>query len=264
MIPRLLFLSFAHCASAFLLRSESDTFASSIACEWSPSLPVTAFALEDDTSLDVMDDALTDQKKDLETFRKHHADWKEKKQAYLNAKRKVYSPPLFFFDVPSWLIKLWYLNDNLKDLQVKQQEYFAANEKMQASIEKLLKTPNADAAELARAAEGRLGTDSLIAFYAPWCPHCQTFVLHDEKGNPLKAPLEVMREKWASHDKLKRVKIYRSDVTKLENGDLPEKMPVKGIPTLYFVNAKGDATQYKSDPHDTDAVAAWTQSLMTK
>jgi thiol-disulfide isomerase/thioredoxin len=254
-------IAFASCAHAALLRGDPATLESSLGCAWSSSLPVTAFALENDTSLEEIGDSLTDQKKDLEEFRRAHADWKVKKQAYIDAKVKVLTPRFFFF---SWVYKLWYLNDDLADLKVKKQEYSTANDKMQESIEKLLNTPNADGAELTSAAEGKLGADTLIVFYAPWCPHCQTFVLHDEQGNPLRAPLEVMRKEWAMHEKLNRVKIYRSDVTKLAPGDLPKKMPVEGIPTMYFVTAKGDAIKYQANPHDTAAVAAWAQRLMTK
>jgi len=214
--------------------------------------------------LEAINDPLADHREDLKTFKRYHADFAAKKQAYANAKLRVWSPPVVMFDIPSWIIKFWYLSDDLKDLDKKQQAYSIANAKLQESIEKLLETPNADAAELARAAEGRLGTDTLIVFYAPWCPHCQTFVLHDSKGNPLKAPLEVMRKDWATHEKLRHVNVYRSDVTKLGKGDLPEKMPVQGIPTMYFVSVRGDATRYPSDPHDNIAVAAWAQHLMSK
>lgn len=266
LICNLLFLSLAGCADAFF-RGDPAHFghlASSLTCKWPSSLPVTTLSLEHDASLEAIGDSLANRSKDLETFNRDHADWKAKRMAYVDATAKVWAPPLFIGDLHSWIIKLWYLNGDLKDLKVKREEYLVANEKMQESIEKLLETPHADAAEVARIAEGRLGTDALIVFYAPWCPHCQTFVLHDENGNPLKAPVEVMRKEWATHDRLKRVKIYRSDVTKLGKGDLPEKMPVKEIPTMYFVTASGNATQYPDDPRDTSAVKSWAQSLMSR
>lgn len=261
MLTRLLLCIFVGCADALWLRGEVAP--SNLVCEWSPSSPVVSFSLQNDTSLEAIDDLAACQDEDCKTYRRDHADFKVKRQAYSDAAARVWHCPPFF-NVIGWGVKMWHFSDDWKDLKVKKQAYLEANAKLLASIEKLLETPHADKAVLARAAGGQLGADALIAFYAPWCPHCQTFVFHDGSGNPEKAPLEVMRKKWAQDEKLKSVKVYRSDVTRLNKGELPQKMPVQGIPTIYFVTAKGAATRYKGDPHDTPAVTAWAQSLASK
>merc|ERR1740138_1854683 len=117
---------------------------------------------------------------------------------------------------------------------------------------------------LAKAAAGTFGKDALVAFYAPWCPHCQTFVLHDKKGNPKNAPLENLRRDMAKDEKLKGVAVYRADVTTLGQNGIPSPLVVQGIPTMYFINAKGSATQFKGNPHDLSSIKMFANGLVSK
>jgi len=154
--------------------------------------------------------------------------------------------------------------DALKVYKAKKKEFMLAQSKLMLSMEALLETPAADQAVLAKAAGGTLGKDALVAFYAPWCPHCQTFVLHDKSGNPTNAPLENLRKDMAKDQKLKGIAVYRADVTKLGQSGIPAKLPVKGIPTMYFVSAKGVATQFAGNPHDTNSIKAFALGLASK
>lgn len=144
--------------------------------------------------------------------------------------------------------------DALEEYKEKKQAFMLAESKLMSSMEALLKTPLADAEVLANASTGKLGKDALIVFYAPWCPHCQQFVLHDESGNPQRAPLELLRKEMAENQKFKDVKVYRSDVTRLEEQDIPQALRVESIPTLFYVNTEGKAIKFNGNPHDTDAI----------
>merc|ERR1719359_653804 len=77
--------------------------------------------------------------------------------------------------------------------------------------------------------------NAFVVFYAPWCPHCQRFVLHDGKGDPTKAPLEVFRRELAQDAATKDVKVVRFDVQRDRN--IPKDFEVQYIPTVYFVAA---------------------------
>jgi len=154
--------------------------------------------------------------------------------------------------------------DALVDYKVKKQAFQLAQAKLMKSMEALLETPAADPSMLAKAVGGTFGKDALVAFYAPWCPHCQTFVLHDKKGNPKNAPLENLRRDMAKDEKLKGVAVYRADVTVLGQQGIPAKLVVQGIPTMYFINAKGEATQFKGNPHDAAKIKDFAQGLVSK
>lgn len=139
----------------------------------------------------------------------------------------------------------------LKDLKVEQQQYKAAHAKLMAAMEALLLVRPANADYLKSAAEGKLDKDTLIVFYAPWCPHCQQFVLHDSKGNPLNAPLEVLRRDLAAADDTKDVVVARADTTKVAFKDIPKKFEIQGIPSVYFVTKNGKATSFEGNPHNS-------------
>merc|ERR1719163_1614673 len=112
------------------------------------------------------------------------------------------------------------------------------------AMEALLETPAADAEFLSQAAEGKLGKDSLIVFYAPWCPHCQQFVLHDGKGDPTKAPLELIKKDLVADPASKDVEVLRFDVN--AHRDIPQGLEVQFIPTMYVV-AGGTATKFEGN-----------------
>lgn len=141
-------------------------------------------------------------------------------------------------------------NDALKEYKQKKQEYQLSEAKLMAAMENLLDVPAADIEYLEKAANGETGKDSLIVFYAPWCPHCQTFVLHDEKGNPLNAPYEIFAKDLAKSEDTKDVAVMRADIMKVRDG-IPAKFVVEGIPSVYFISKAGKATMFKGNPHDT-------------
>jgi thiol-disulfide isomerase/thioredoxin len=90
--------------------------------------------------------------------------------------------------------------------------------------------------------------DLLLVFYAPWCPTCQTFVMHDAQGNPEKAPLELLSKEFQAASGPKVVK-WDVDVDR-NVGDFD----VEYIPTVYLVTSNGEKQMFKGDPHDAKAL----------
>jgi thiol-disulfide isomerase/thioredoxin len=120
------------------------------------------------------------------------------------------------------------------------QAYKAAEAELQVAINELLETPLVDQAKLTEMAS-KQDKDLLVVFYAPWCGHCQRFVLHDGSGDPSKAPLEKIN-KDLSGDNLQ---VLRFDITASEN---PPDMPVEYIPTVYLAKKDGTRVMFSGDP----------------
>mmetsp|Transcript_2398 Transcript_2398/g.5981 ORF Transcript_2398/g.5981 Transcript_2398/m.5981 type:complete len:204 (+) Transcript_2398:52-663(+) len=93
--------------------------------------------------------------------------------------------------------------------------------------------------------------DILIAFYAPWCPHCRNFVMFDDNENPEKALVEILNQEIILE---KGPKVVKFDVTKSE---VPAQFTVRGIPTVYLSLKSGAAVQYEANPHDLVGLKAW-------
>jgi len=146
--------------------------------------------------------------------------------------------------------------DALENYRAQKDAYAKAMAKVSTSLDSLLAVPTADAKSLAALAKGD-GKDTLVVFYAPWCPHCQTFVMHDNRGNPLGAPLESLRRDLKANKSTKDVEVVRADITKV--GKLPVEFKVKGIPTVYLATKKGKAIQYAGNPHDTKALTSFVE-----
>jgi len=146
--------------------------------------------------------------------------------------------------------------DALETYREKKGTFAKAMARVATSLDSLLAVPRADAKSLKALAEGG-GKDTLVVFYAPWCPHCQTFVLHDTRGNPLGAPLESLRRDLKANKSTKDVEVVRADTTKV--GKLPVKFKVVGIPTVYFATKKGKVSQYAGNPHDTKALTSFVE-----
>jgi len=144
--------------------------------------------------------------------------------------------------------------DALEKYRDEKGNYMKAMAKVSTSLNTLLAVPTADAKSLAALAKGG-GKDTLVVFYAPWCPHCQTFVMHDNKGNPLGAPLESLRRDLKANKSTKDVEIVRADTTKV--GKIPVEFKVVGIPAVYFATKKGKVTQFVGNPHDTLALTSF-------
>jgi len=93
--------------------------------------------------------------------------------------------------------------------------------------------------------------DVFVVFYAPWCPHCQTYVMHDEAGSAENAPIEKLNEHLKNG-----VKVVKFDV---DAHQPPAGFDVKYIPTSYFAN-KDVKAKYEADPMDFDAVEKFTEA----
>lgn len=85
--------------------------------------------------------------------------------------------------------------------------------------------------------------DLLVVFYAPWCGHCKTFVMHDDQGNPEKAPLELLSKEFQAANGPTVVKF---DV-QADNNVQP--FDVEFIPTVYLVTSSGETKKFEGDPH---------------
>lgn len=140
-------------------------------------------------------------------------------------------------------------------------EMQTAQGKLMVAMEGLLEVPSADTLTLRKIANGALGQDSLITFYAPWCPHCQTFVLHDTKSNPSNAPYEVLFRDLAKDDASKSVAVFRADITKIGD-NIPDAFQVQGIPTVYGVTKLGDPQKFTGNAHSQKELKEFVKKLV--
>merc|ERR1719428_2563684 len=111
-----------------------------------------------------------------------------------------------------------------------QQQMKASQERLMAAMSAMLQVPNVNGAALTSMVEKK-EKDLLVVFYAPWCPHCQSYVLHDGKGSPEDAPLEVFNREMQASGANATLKILRYDTAADQN--LPNGFDVKYIPTIY-------------------------------
>merc|ERR1719460_1558012 len=126
------------------------------------------------------------------------------------------------------------------------EEYMKAQGQMKKSqarlmgaMEAMLQVPSVDKAKLEANKK-----DALVVFYAPWCPHCQTFVLHNGKGNPEEAPLEVFYRDIKASGADKTLDIVSFDVSANREAGLPKGFEVQHIPTIYMAAADGKKTKF--------------------
>jgi thiol-disulfide isomerase/thioredoxin len=125
-------------------------------------------------------------------------------------------------------------------LEAAAQAYKAAEAELQVALEDMLTTPLVNQQSLTEKVDKK-EKDFLVVFYAPWCGHCQRFVLHDGTGDPSKAPLEKIN-KDLSGDNLQ---VVRFDITASE---APVDMPVEYIPTVYLAMKDGSRHKFNGDP----------------
>merc|ERR1719399_1204159 len=104
--------------------------------------------------------------------------------------------------------------------------------------------------------------DVLVVFYAPWCPHCQTFVLHDGKGSPENAPLEVFNRNVKASTANTTLSVVRFDVSADRN--LPAGFDVKHIPTIYMAAADGKKTPFNGNHVDSATLVAFIEANSAK
>jgi len=135
-------------------------------------------------------------------------------------------------------------------------EMEAAEAQLFAAINGILQVPMVTGASLGSDLE-KEDKDYLVVFYAPWCPHCQTFVLHDANGDPRNAPLEVMRQELKSDT----LDVVRYDVT--SGGEPPAGFAVEFIPTVYFAGKDGSKTVFEGNPHEAAELTAFINAHKT-
>lgn len=87
--------------------------------------------------------------------------------------------------------------------------------------------------------------DLLVVFFAPWCGHCQTYVLHDAAGNPANAPIEYLNQQLL---KVKGPKVVKFDVS--TNGWNMPPFTVRYVPAIFLRTKYGVVTEYKGNAHD--------------
>eukprot|EP00746_Dinoflagellata_sp_MGD_P161238 gnl/MRDRNA2_/MRDRNA2_88309_c0_seq1.p1 gnl/MRDRNA2_/MRDRNA2_88309_c0~~gnl/MRDRNA2_/MRDRNA2_88309_c0_seq1.p1 ORF type:complete len:244 (-),score=62.68 gnl/MRDRNA2_/MRDRNA2_88309_c0_seq1:116-847(-) len=135
-----------------------------------------------------------------------------------------------------------------------------ANERLMNAMEAMLEVPNVNKTQLTEMlAEG--DKDTLIVFYAPWCPHCQRYVLHDGKGDPEKAPLEIFNKEMEARGAKATLNIVRWNIEK--DRDFPSPFEVQYIPTIYLSAADGTATKFEGDHSKSAEMVAFIEEHST-
>merc|ERR1719473_969914 len=103
-----------------------------------------------------------------------------------------------------------------------------AQNRLLTAMQAILEVPAVDGQELQAQIKDEK-KDLLVVFYAPWCGHCQRFVLHDGKGNPEEAPLEKFNRHIKEQGADKTLSVLRYDVQKHREG-IPQGFGGDGHP----------------------------------
>jgi thiol-disulfide isomerase/thioredoxin len=155
---------------------------------------------------------------------------------------------------PSWACAM---SDQAKmtasSLRAPVMDFHAVNSTANATAQQVLAV---DAASLA-ALQAQQPGDVLVAFYAPWCGHCKTFVLYDNHGNPDNAPIENLNRELIAANGPKVVK-YDTQAHPVPTG-----YQVEYIPTVVLTKKNGQKLYYKEEPNDIQALKAWALANQT-
>lgn len=176
--------------------------------------------------------------KDMVDFMKHSKDTKEPTDAEREELKKA-----------------------MEEYKTSQAAMQKSSQRMMKAMEAMLEVPAMDKDKLT-AMMDKKDKDTFVVFYAPWCPHCQSFVLHDGKGNPEKAPLEVFNQEMKSRGASKTLNVVRWDVD--AHRDVPSEFKVQYIPTMYLVAADGTATQFKGNPGKSEEIVKFIEDKSSK
>merc|ERR1719335_1436769 len=135
--------------------------------------------------------------------------------------------------------------------------------RVMGAMEAMLQVPSVDTAKLNGMVDAKK-KDALVVFYAPWCPHCQTFVLHNGKGNPEEAPLEIFYKNIKAAGADKTLDVVRFDVAANREAGLPAGFQVQHIPTIYMASADGTKTMFKGAHVDSATLVDFIEKNSAK
>eukprot|EP00451_Oxyrrhis_marina_P004921 CAMPEP_0204303752 /NCGR_PEP_ID=MMETSP0468-20130131/84064_1 /ASSEMBLY_ACC=CAM_ASM_000383 /TAXON_ID=2969 /ORGANISM="Oxyrrhis marina" /LENGTH=243 /DNA_ID=CAMNT_0051283071 /DNA_START=75 /DNA_END=807 /DNA_ORIENTATION=+ len=178
----------------------------------------------------------------------------------------------------------WEARKELVDLKTQMQKVSAKAYKANLA---LLTTPQINGTQLSEMTT-KAEKDTLVVFFAPWCPHCQQYVLHDKNGDPTKAPLDVFRGELEADGSLKHLDVVSYDTaamvakapldvfrgeleadgslkhldvvsydTAAHGREIPSGFNVQYIPTVYMAAKDGRKTPYQGNPGDKDKMRAF-------
>lgn len=185
-------------------------------------------------------------------------------EAYLQAGVRISSHATYTSEVPKWACPLYAFQNEMNEIlgpsvpkllassdaadAVNDLASYEKNRKNLEEGERKQAVQLVDAKMLtALVAKG----DVLVVFYAPWCPHCQQYVMHDEKGNAENAPIERLNKRLKSI-----VKVVKFDTNSHE---VPAGYDVQYVPTMYL-SSKHGKMKYEADPMDFAAVEHFVSS----